>query len=155
MKIKNVFFSILLFPIYIIWQLVYKIILWFKREKWYAVGLFVLVVIGAFLRLWNLGNLGLLNDELYTGLSIQRISQYGIPLFENGKIYYSSLVDSYFGFIASLFLGITEVSVRILSAFSGIGTIIVIYFFGRKIHSKGFGLTLSFFLTFFVWNIEF
>lgn len=155
MKFKNIIFSILFFPIYIIWQMVYKFYLWFIREKWYAVGLLVLVAIGAFLRLWNLGTLGLLNDEIYTGLSIQRIYKYGIPLFENGKIYYSSIVDSYFGFIASLFLGINEVSVRILSAFSGIGTIIVIYFFGRKIHSKGFGLTLSFFLTFFVWNIEF
>jgi len=55
-NLKRFIISLIIAPVYWVWSLGYKIVEWFKREKWYAVGLVVVVIFFILLRLPHLDN---------------------------------------------------------------------------------------------------
>jgi len=110
---------------------------------------------GAFLRLYNLGNLSLTIDEIYNAICMKSILQEGFPILPNGHYYTRGLTQSYLGAMFAFLFGANEMAIRLPSAIAGIGLIILLYLIGKEFKDSGFGLVVSAAIAFFPWAIEF
>lgn len=126
--------------------------------------LVAIILLASFFRLWQIGEnpAGFFTDEASNAINAYKIATTGrdahdraFPvLFEaNGDwrdpVYIYSLVPS-----VALF-GLSEFSVRIVSAIYGIGAVILIYFLGKEIGGEEIGLVSSFILAISPWHIHF
>lgn len=153
--ILHFFRIILYFPIYVILSLINKIHRWFKIDRYYAISLIIVVLVGAFLRLWNLGKLGFTTDEIYIGLSMKLIREIGAPILPDGTYYMRGIVQSLISAFFSYIFGINEFSARLPSALAGIISIFLIYSIGKNFFNKQTGLFASIIFCFSPWTVEF
>lgn len=126
-----------------------------RHKNIYKIILLVIILIGFFLRLWNLGHLSLTTDEIYNGIAAKEILEKGAPVMPDGSYYLRGLTLSYLSSFFALFFGTNEFSVRLPSALAGIGIIICFYLIGRDLINKKFALGLSLIAALFPWFIEF
>ncbi|MCM1987223.1 ArnT family glycosyltransferase [Methanococcoides seepicolus] len=146
----------LIAPFVWIARLPYSFVKWTYKEGWfYSIVLLLIMLLGIYLRIYNLGNLSLGTDEIYLGIAMKSILENGVPSLPDGAYYNRGLTHSYLSSFFALFLGANEFSVRLPSAISGLGTILILYFLGKEIQNKKMGLMLSFILCIFPWAIEF
>lgn len=119
--------------------------------------LFVLIIIlGSFLRLYNLGGKGLWMDEIWS------VTRSQVPLltiftqkFAYGDASYGFYPIHYFIIHLALIFGKSESIVRLPSVIFGIASIFITYFLGEMLFSKKVGLLAAFFLTISAFHIHY
>ena len=115
----------------------------------------ILLGVGLYLRMVNLGELNLWGDEDITALAVKGIVADGYPRFPSGMVYFRSMLTSYVtaGFVA--FGGLNEFTLRLPSVLFSLATIVVTFLLGRELFSLRTGYTAAFLLTLSFWDIEF
>lgn len=114
-----------------------------------------LLTVGFLIRIHNLGDLGLWWDELITGTYVTRILETGLPLFPSELGYYWRGVAYHYIVAAFAFLfGSTEFIIRLPSVLFGMGSILIVFYYAKKI-DKGTALLILLFLVFSSYDIEY
>jgi 4-amino-4-deoxy-L-arabinose transferase-like glycosyltransferase len=111
-------------------------------------------IIGFWLRIHNLGSLGLIVDEGHQALAVNGILKHGYPLVPSGVAYLSVPVYQYFQYFAALLFGLNEFSLRLPGVLFNLASIPMIYLFARSLFNAKVGLLSAFLFTFSVWEIE-
>ncbi|MFH0837840.1 MAG: glycosyltransferase family 39 protein, partial [Patescibacteria group bacterium] len=106
------------------------------KKNWAIIILVILVVWGAYLRLYNLGGQSLWMDESYSAIAIERIAETGLPQLESGHYYWRGITHSYPTALFQLIFGKSEDVLRLPAALFGIGTILLTYFAGLTFFKK-------------------
>jgi len=127
-----------------------------KDSLYYGLSLAILLIIGLFLRLRNLGHYSLLvSDDGVTYMAVKSIINYGYSVLPSGLPYPKELVFSYpTAWICKLF-GMNELCLRVFNIPFGIGSILLIYFLGKELFNRNVGLLSAGIMTFATWNLEF
>lgn len=115
--------------------------------------LFLILLVGMYLRFHNLGALSLWNNEDYLAISVRSILENGYPLFPTGIVYPRALPYSY---TASLFVelfGFSEASLRAPGAIFSTTTIILTYIFARQTVGKSVALLAAAIISVFYWDV--
>lgn len=132
--------------------------IFFKKyfnEKHTLTFMLILIIIGgAFLRLYKLGESSYWIDEGFTLMQMRAIMQNGYPLLGSGEIdfkdfllpYLLAPIDYYADIDSPFFF-------RFIPAIFGILSVYVLYLLGRKLFNQKIGLISSFFLAFSYWHI--
>jgi hypothetical protein len=116
--------------------------------------IFSLMIIGLWLRVHNLGLLGLIVDEGHQGLAVNAILKHGYPLVPSGIPYAWNILYIYVQSFAALVFGVNEFSLRLPGVLFSVASIPMIYFLGRSLFNSKVGLLSAFLFTFSVWEIE-
>ncbi len=116
----------------------------------------IIVAVGAVLRAFRIGSESLWLDEGYSVHFVTSMSMTEIvlelPWMDNSPPLYYVLLDAW-----TVLFGLSETSIRSLSALFGICTIVVIYLVGRELYSERVGLLSAGFLSlssFHVWYAQ-
>src|SRR3989344_9082919 len=104
-----------------------------KKGKIYLGVLMLLILIGTFLRINNLGMLSLWGDEAVFALSAKGILSTGVPNLPSNSVYPRAIPRSYLIGISFKLLGVNEVAARIPSVIFGILIIPLTYLTARVI----------------------
>jgi hypothetical protein len=115
---------------------------WFWKDdgiQWHRVLLLALVVIGATVRLWNLGGPSFWNDEGSSSLLALQVSKYGLPILPGAPsvyktVNYAPLYPEIEGIFFLLF-GVSQTVARLPSALLGTLMIPTAYLLGRRLSS--------------------
>jgi dolichyl-phosphate-mannose-protein mannosyltransferase len=93
---------------------------------------FIIVAIGAVLRFWGLGSVGLHGDEKTMALPMEHVLEHGTPVFPSGMFYARAIGQVYMmaGSVATF--GNTEWAMRLPSALCGVLLILIAYYAGRR-----------------------
>jgi 4-amino-4-deoxy-L-arabinose transferase-like glycosyltransferase len=116
-----------------------------KKSYWIII---VLILIGGFYRLYDLGHDSYWIDESYTVLSAKNIGTYGVPQFDSGVHYNRALLQEYSLFVIGLIFGYGHVAMRILSALAGTLLIFIVFMFVRRYHDEITALIAAGLITF-------
>ena len=134
------------------------------ENKWFfPILLSVILLIGSFLLLGNLGNQYLWQDEAETALLAKTVLSHGIPMAYDGKNFFSQEFGTDYGknyawrwfpwfpyYLLAGFFGIFGISTwtaRLPFAVFGLATIALVYFFSRSLWmSRRSGLIAALFL---------
>ncbi len=131
---------------------------WFQNETRSraaaAIFLLALLVLGAWLRMRNLGELSLIVDEGVQALAVQGILKYGVPKMDSGIIYSRDLSFLYTQAAVVKLFELNPFWLRFPSAVFGACTILPIYLLGKTLFNRKVGLLASAILAFSVWEIE-
>lgn len=125
-----------------------------SRSQMIVAALVFLLIVGFWLRVNNLGLLGLIGDEGVQALAVDGILDYGYPLIPSGLVYVRSILYLYIQSLSALVFGINEFSLRLPSVLFNLGCIVMIYLFGRAVFNSRVGLLSAVILTFSSWEIE-
>ncbi|MFN8471758.1 MAG: glycosyltransferase family 39 protein [Anaerolineae bacterium] len=126
-----------------------------RRERYTLYALLAIVVLGAFLRFWQLGAAppGLYRDEAYYALDAVDVLNGAHPIFfeaNNGR-------EPLFIYLAALgiaALGRTPVAIRIVAALVGTLTILATFLMGRAFFSSRVGLLTAAVCAVTVWPVN-
>ncbi len=121
------------------------------REWW---PLALIVAVGAYLRLANLGALGFRWDEDLSGLAVRAILEKGLPELPSGMIYLRGGLFSHLMAASASLLGFSEFSLRLPAALFGIALIVVAYVFGAALFGRVVGLVTAAVLAISFWDID-
>jgi hypothetical protein len=113
-----------------------------------------LLIVGFWLRIHNLGMLGLIVDEGHQALAVDGILKYGYPLVPSGIPYAWNILYIYIQSFVAFFFGVNEFSLRLPGVIFSVASIPMIYLFGRSLFNSKVGLLSAFLITFSVWEIE-
>ncbi len=113
-----------------------------------------LVAAGAYLRLADLGALGIHWDEDLSLLAVRAILEQGVPVLPTGMIYYRGGPFLYLMAAAAHTLGVSELAIRLPAALFGIATIPLVYALGKRLFDVRVGLIAAALVTFSVWDVE-
>ena len=117
--------------------------------------LIIICIAGFIFRVRNLGYLSFWGDDGHTFIGTVSILKYGFPMLPSGNILWHGIFDYYLKALPALLMGANEFSLRIVSVFSGIGTIIAIYFTGKELANKFVGFFGAAVIAFSTWYIQF
>lgn len=106
-----------------------------KTSKTIIVLSFVLIT-GAFLRFYKLGNLPIEGDNVYHALAVNAIETHGIPLMPSGVIYLRSVPLMYLQTLSSHVFFNKDTAIRVPSAIFGVLNILLIYIFCKMLGRK-------------------
>ncbi|MFL9845200.1 glycosyltransferase family 39 protein [Flavobacterium rhizosphaerae] len=119
-------------------------VIWSKEKNW----LYLIIILGTFLRLYHLDFQSLWMDEIYT----MNISS---PQYSLKELYYKLKVEEGFPFLYFYLLrifyflfGYSAIVARALSAMGGIASIWVLYFLVKELYNKNVGLIAAALLAF-------
>jgi len=119
------------------------------KYKYYSIILLlILLLIGGFLRIWNLGERSLWVDEVNTVFAAQSMANTGVPEHPSGVIYN---ITPLFTKCVSLTYQVWEVgeaSSRIPSAIFGILAVILVFYCAKTVFNRSVGLFSVFLMTF-------
>jgi len=104
-----------------------------ERESpsvWLVLG--SITALGAFLRFWGMGDIGLHGDEETMGLAVRGILDSGSPLLPSGMYYARGLALTYLMAASAQVFGLTEWALRFPSAIAGTVMIAASYFLGKR-----------------------
>jgi len=121
------------------------------REWW---PLALIVAVGAYLRLANLGVLGFRWDEDLSGLAVRAILEKGVPELPSGMIYLRGGLFSHLMAASASLLGFSEFALRLPAALFGIALIVVAYLFGAALFGRIVGLVTAAVLAISFWDID-
>lgn len=132
----------------------------FKTYKTFSI--IALVLIGAFLRLWNLGSYpaGFFRDEATLGYNAYSIwltgrDEYGMlfpKVFRSFEVFFLPLYEYLSAPIVGI-LGLSELSTRLLSAISGVCLLLIIYLIAKEIWNQKSAIFSLLVLTVSPWHI--
>ncbi|MFQ5628394.1 MAG: ArnT family glycosyltransferase [bacterium] len=114
-----------------------------------------ILLLGAVLRLYRLGELNFWCDEDITALAVKGILQHGYPELPSGMIYFRSIFTTYLTAQSTAFFGFSEFALRLPSVLFSLSTGYVLFLLGKRIFSAKVGLTAAAILTFSFWDVEF
>ncbi len=127
---------------------------WMDKEGWfYSFGLSILVILGFWLRVWNLGVPSFGDDELITVSVAKTFLETGKFDLPTGIAYGRSWVNIFFIALSIRFFGLNEFSARLPSVLFGTLTIILVYFLCRKMGSKSVGFLAAILICLLPWQI--
>jgi len=115
----------------------------------------VAVVVGTFARFDTLGLPPLSVDEYYFLVGVESIIEDGIPEPPGGGYYVRGLPLQYLTAASIMLFGGPERGLRIPMVLFGLGSALVAFFFGRRVHSRELGLALAVALLVSSWSVEF
>ncbi len=110
--------------------------------------LILLLLIGGFLRLWNLGERSLWVDEVNTVFAAQSMKDTGVPEHPSGVIYNITPLFTKCVSLIYQVLEVDEASSRIPSAIFGILAIILVFYCAKTVFNRSVGLFSVFLMTF-------
>lgn len=87
---------------------------------------------GAWLRFWQLGNVGLHGDEDIMALAARGIVEYGVPRLPGDMLYLRAPLHTYLLAGTTLLFGDTEWALRLPSAIVGCASVLLAFFLGRR-----------------------
>ena len=113
---------------------------WFKRRLNSTVFLWLILLFGAVLRIYDLGGESYVSDEMYTVIEAQQSVH---QMLTSGRLdqppaYYLPLI------LWAKIFGLNEVSTRSFSVLTGLGSIVLVYLVGRELFDKRVGLVGAF-----------
>lgn len=114
------------------------------RVDWRALGLLALIVaVGAVVRFWGLGNVGLHGDEKTMALPAMHLLEYGTPEMPSGFFYPRAVAQLYLMAGASRLFGPSEWAFRLPSALCGVLLIVLAWLAGRRFLAPRWNLALT------------
>lgn len=99
-----------------------------------------IVIIGIWLRVWGLGNIGLHGDEKTMVLPALQILEYGVPYLPSEILYPRGLGQLYLMAASAWLFGPSEWAFRIPSVLAGIAAIPIAFYLGRRFLPPYFNL---------------
>lgn len=126
-----------------------------RRDALVYATLALLVLVGAYLRLANLGALGFRWDEDLSSLAVRAILDKGVPELPSGMVYLRGGVFLYLMAASASVLGFGELALRLPAALFGIATIPLAFLFGRALFGPRIGLVVAALIAISQWDIEF
>ena len=109
-----------------------------------ALALFLLIVaVGAVVRFWGLGNVGLHGDEKTMALPAMHLLKYGTPEMPSGFIYPRAMAQLYLMAGSVLAFGPTEWALRLPSAVCGVLLVVLTWAAGRRFLEPRWNLALT------------
>ena len=111
-----------------------------------SLGLFVLaaiVVVGAVLRFWGLGNLSLYGDEELMGMATRGLVETGSPVLPSGMEYFRAFPQLLLTSLSTDIFGDTEWALRLPSAVIGTIGIVIAYMLGRRFLSVNLSIIFA------------
>ena len=117
--------------------------------------LLLICVAGFAIRAINIGYLSFWGDDGHTFAGTVSILKYGFPKLPSGNILWHGIFDYYLKALPALLVGANELSLRIVSVFSGVGAIIAVYFTGKELANKFVGIFGASVIAFSTWYIQF
>ncbi|MFA6570608.1 MAG: glycosyltransferase family 39 protein [Bacteroidota bacterium] len=122
------------------------------NRNWVLTVLVSLIIIGGFLRFYNLSSQSYWMDEGYTMNAVMSILEHGSTVLDSGQNYSCPTYCYPTALLVNL-LGNNPPSYRLLSVLAGLLFIIVIFFIAKKFFNRNIALLTSFFITFSYWQI--
>jgi hypothetical protein len=123
----------------------------FARDWW---PLALIVAIGAYLRIADLGALGFRWDEDLSGLAVRAILEKGVPELPSGMVYLRGGVFSHLMAASASLFGFSEFALRLPAALFGIALIPAGYFFGSALFGRVVGLLTAALVAVSFWDID-
>src|SRR5262245_10751149 len=99
-----------------------------------------IVAIGAVVRFWGLGSVGLHGDEKTMALPMEHILEHGTPVFPSGMFYARAIGQLYMMAASVASFGNTEWAMRLPSALCGVLLIWLAYYAGRRFLTPAWNL---------------
>jgi hypothetical protein len=115
--------------------------------------IFILMLVGFYLRIYHLSNPSYWIDEGFTIMQERAIELHGYPLLNSGNI---EIKDTLLPYILSLVAKISReghFNFRLVSVIFGTASIYLIYILGKNLFNRHVGIVSSFFITFSYWHI--
>ncbi len=125
---------------------------WRIASEWWPLAL--IVAIGAYLRLANLGALGFRWDEDLSGLAVRAILEKGVPELPSGMIYLRGGLFSHLMAASASLFGFSEFALRLPAALFGIALIVAAYAYGAALFGRVVGLVTAAVLAISFWDID-
>ena len=120
----------------------------------YVALLIVLLGVGLWLRVRNLGHLSLIVDEGVQALAVEAILKHGIPRMESGALYLRGPLYLYIqAGLASLF-ELNEFWLRFPGVLFGVAAIVPAYILGKDLFNRPVGVLSAVILMLSAWEIE-
>ena len=114
------------------------------RADWRALALLALIVaVGAVVRFWGLGNVGLHGDEKTMALPAMHLLEYGTPEMPSGFLYPRAVAQLYLMAGAARVFGPSEWALRLPSALCGVLLIVLAWLAGRRFLAPLWNLALA------------
>jgi len=126
-----------------------------KKNVFLIVFLAIICILSLLIRLKNLGYLSYWGDEGFSYLAVKGILQHGYPLYPSGHVYFKAILYMYVLSFFSLFLGVNEFTLRLVSVLASVVTLPVLYLIGKKFFNKKVALFSVVILAFSVWETEY
>jgi 4-amino-4-deoxy-L-arabinose transferase-like glycosyltransferase len=102
--------------------------------------LLVLIVVAAAVRWLYVQRISLFFDEFTTLWAARTVLERGLPLFPPGNFYTHGFLFTYLEAPFLWLFGLEEPLLRLPSLLVGVGTVLAVFFIGRKLFSEGAGL---------------
>jgi uncharacterized membrane protein len=113
-----------------------------------------LLIVGFWLRVRHVSDLGLISDEGVEAQAVQRILEHGVPIFASGLLYTRALPFLYAQAGTAKLFGLDEFSLRLPAVLFGTVTIWAAFLLGNMLYGYRVGLLTAAMMTFSVWEIE-
>lgn len=123
----------------------------FARNWW---PLALIVAVGAYLRLADLGALGFRWDEDLSGLAVRAILEKGVPELPSGMVYLRGGAFSHLMAASASLFGFSEFSLRLPAALFGVALIPLGYLFGNALFGRAVGLVTAALIAVSFWDID-
>ncbi len=107
-----------------------------KAQNQYRFILILIIAVGGFLRLYNLGTLPITGDNSYMALAVKGIFETGWPSMPNGNLYLRSIPLLYLETLSCKIFGYSEWGLRFPNAIIGTFNIFLVYKLTSTILSK-------------------
>ncbi|MBD3275447.1 MAG: hypothetical protein GF372_09065, partial [Candidatus Marinimicrobia bacterium] len=120
----------------------------------YTGVLILLMIIGYWLRIRNLGTLGLVGDEGIEALAIQGILEHGVPIVDSGIFYGRWPLYLYIQAGFAYLFELNEFWLRYPSVIFGVAAIVPGYYLAKTLFNRHIGLLTALILAFSLWGIE-
>jgi hypothetical protein len=113
-----------------------------------------LMIVGAYLRLANLGDLGIHSDEDISWITAKLILEKGVPQFPSGLMYVRGGAYLYITAASVWLFGLSEFAIRLPAVLFGLLTIPLAFVFAKRLFGVAVGLLVATLITFSHWDIE-
>lgn len=108
-----------------------------------AVTLLVLIIAATVLRWLYIQRISFFFDEFTTLWAAKTVLERGLPLFSSGNFYTHGLLFTYLEAPFLWVFGLEETLLRLPSLFIGIGTLLAVFFIGRRLFSFELGVSTA------------
>ncbi len=123
-----------------------------RNNSWWLVA--GLMIVGAYLRLANLGDLGIHSDEDISWITAKLILEKGVPEFPSGLMYMRGVVYLYLTAASVKLFGLSEFAIRLPAVLFGVAMIPLVFVFARRLFGVAVGLLAATLITFSHWDVE-
>ncbi len=123
-----------------------------------VVGIALLTLVAAWMRLRHLGALSMSGDEGFTFLAVRGVLEEGIPRLPSGAVYWKSLLYTYLASGTVGLVGVTsphlETALRLPAALASTALVPMLWWAGRRMFSPPAGLAAATVIALHVWQVE-